>query len=114
MNSQSLIRLDAVRHSLKIDATGKIRVSFELNPMGSGMDAVFDCMSCADLLSWRAFNQWWECPHCGYQLTPAEAKIIVAYTQRKLNELSTDVDSKAGRKWAWVMWLRRLLGLKAA
>ena len=120
MNS-GLIRLDSVRHSLKIDAMGKIRVSFELNAIGNDIDAVFECMSCTDLLSWQASSRVWECPHCGYQLTPAEAGGVVANMRRKLNELSAELDelaykveTKVGRKWGWVMWLRRLLRLKAA
>lgn len=111
---ESYLRLDAIRSNLRIDHTGKIRVSFELAPFGNHLDAVFECISCADLLTYSQFHQWWYCPSCKYEVTVVEARSVVAYAQRRMLVLAEDVKSKGVHRWRWVTWLLQLLRPKAA
>lgn len=110
----SLVRLDAVRSNLRLNPIGKIRVSLELVPVGTHQEAIFECMSCADLMIWRPLQVWWQCPSCGYELVPAEAEEVVEHARQQLAVLLSDVREKKGGRWRWVTWLLLLLRRKAA
>ena len=110
-----LVRFDTSGAQLILEGVGKIRVSFEMRPAGSGLDAVFECLSCTDLLGWSDSRGRWACPTCGFELSPVEAHQVLRYMKHLLGLLATDVQAKGGGgQWRWGTWLRRLLRLKEA
>ena len=108
----SFISIDAAVESNLI-LLGKIRVTFEVDSEGSRVEAVFECLSCSDLLAWHPGRHWWFCPSCGYELTAPEAKRVIDFARERLRDLSRTV-GRGGGEWGLVRWLRRLLRLKGA
>lgn len=102
--------LATIRDRLVIDPTGKIRVVFESDEVRGQLEARFECVTCADLLQWTGLRQL-ECPSCGYEVRPAEADLVLKASDRMIEQLTIDTARMGGKsvKWAWVMWLRRLL-----
>lgn len=106
------LRLVSTRSLLQINPTGKVRVSYGNPYYGNASSAVFECISCDDLLVWNPALRWWCCSSCGYELTPPEADKVLRAARQQLHVLALDVRRK-GPKWGWVMWLLRLLRIAA-
>jgi hypothetical protein len=104
--------LRSMRANMRIDPSGKIRVAFLSPPFADSYDAVFECLSCDDLLVWESKVGWWTCPSCAYELTPDEADDVITQSQMRLKCLSLKVRPK-GTRWGWVIWLLRLLRITA-
>ena len=110
--STALVRFEEARSQMQIDPAGKVRVCFEMDRTDEALEAVFECVSCGELLAWKRESSWWFCPSCGYELTIQEARKVVGFAQAKLGELAEAITGR-GTEWRWVTWLRKLLQRKA-
>lgn len=102
--------MEAVRGSVVIDPTVSVTVNFEVTVGEEGLSVpFFECKGCDALLRWNASKSYWVCPECAYELTAAEARLLVEDRRRKLGYLERYVDRKAGSasaaKKGWWSWL---------
>jgi transcription initiation factor IIE alpha subunit len=98
--------MDVLRKHLHLRHGGQLRVTFEdpyLLPM-------FECVSCAEKMTWEPTRGWWNCPDCGYELTPDEARDIVQKLTAALKLLKTDVRLKRRRTGLGLWLLEKLFG----
>lgn len=108
-----LVKIDATGANIVPDGASRVRVVFELVPAGSGMEGVFECLPCGDLLVWLGSKNRWVCPGCAYELHPVEAQFAIKIAHVLLDRLSETVTPVKDKKpWAWVTWLLRLLRIK--
>lgn len=97
--------MDQLRKSLHLRHGGQLRVLLE-DPY---LFTVFECVSCAEKMTWDSTRGWWNCPDCGYELTPDEAQDIVLKLTAALKLLKTDVRSKRKQRgFGWL--LEKLFG----
>lgn len=110
----TLVYLDQHRAKLRLDPRGVIRIVFE--PLANQIErtvAQFECVPCQDLLDWNPLRNWWYCPSCKYEMTPAEADLLTNDAKQLLLDLSAKSGGKQTTQWALIKWFRKLLGLKA-
>jgi ribosomal protein L37AE/L43A len=111
-----LVKIDKDGANIVPDGAAKVRVCFEMDQTGSNLEAVFECLACGDLLvSQGTTKVRWTCPSCTYELHPMEAALVVRHARFLLDRMSEVLVPVKGKKqWVWVVWLLRLLRLKAA
>lgn len=105
--------LAPIRAKLRIDPTGKVRLAFELDPLGITLIPIFECLTCCVALEWEPLQKWWDCPVCGYELTPEEGGLVLKKARMLMALTESDLKEKSG-KWDFGTWLRRRLRRKAA
>ena len=59
----------------------------------------YQCLTCADRLSWENDQRFFECPSCGYQLTADEATILCDDAIRSVQALASLTRKKRGVLW---------------
>ena len=108
---------EATRMHMVIDPTDSVRINFEV---ASGEDGAtwpfFECRGCEALLQWEELPKFWRCPACSYELTPREARLLIAGIRLKVASLTRYVDKKENLHltpaptglWAWLrgLWAR--------
>lgn len=109
--------MDSVRGSVLIDPTDNVRVNFDVELGEDGTSVpFFECKACEELLQWAPAEHYWACTACGYELTPAEARLLLDALHHKLGYLEKYVDRKAGTpaatKKGWLAWLLGLFSRK--
>lgn len=90
--------MDNMRQRLHLRHGGQLRVVFE-DPY---VLPAFECVACAEKMTWDPLKDWWNCPDCGYELTPDEAQDIVRKLQTALKLLKSDVRLKRKGFWTWL------------
>jgi hypothetical protein len=96
--------MDSVRRRLQLRHGGQLRIVFE-DPF-SVPD--FECVACSEKMTWEPIKYWWNCPDCGYELTPDEARGILQKLQLSLKLLKSDV--RLTRKGFFTWLSQRLFG----
>lgn len=111
-----LVKIDKNGANIVPDGFAKVRIAFELDQYGMGLEAVYECLTCSDLLGFVEAKRKWICPSCLFELHPMEADLVVMHAKALLDCLQAKSKTEVQRKtqWAWVAWLRRLLRLKEA
>lgn len=82
-------------------AGAQLRVLFE-DPFETPQ---FECFACLKKMTWDSSRGWWNCPECGYELSPDEARNVVQKLTAALKLLKDDVSSKRARKGFGLSWL---------
>lgn len=109
-----LVKIDKDGANIVPDGAAKVRVAFEMDRYGSNLEAVYECLTCSDLLVFSNAKRW-TCPSCSYELHWLEADMVVLHARAMLDQLQEKSGTRKKKtRWAWVMWLRRLLRLKEA
>ena len=105
---------DALRRRMLVLPT---RVALRLEPVRGKIIPMFVCLSCessvvpdvaSSVLRWREDKGWFECAHCGLDLLPREADLLVGDGLDALRSLRTDVLGERTNRWHWVAFLGRL------
>lgn len=110
-----LVKIDKDGANIVPDGAAKVRVRFEMDRYDSNLEAVFECLTCTDLLLFADSKKRWICPSCSYELHQLEADMVVMHARVMLDQLQEKLGTRKKKiRWAWVTWLRQLLRLKEA
>ncbi len=97
------------RHKFTVPAVGQVEIRVDFHdPEGQAVDgsAWFQCLPCGRELAVNPDRQLFECPECGYELTPVE---VTDLCRRYVEALEKTFDPvTVGRKRKW--WLWRFIG----
>ena len=99
-------RMDLLRQHLRLVHGGQVRVLFE-HPY---LSPKFECAACEQKMHWEVNKGWWNCPDCGYELTPNEAGEIVLMLASGIRLLKSDVKQKRGSKGFFTWLSEKLFG----
>jgi len=101
---QGLLRLDRADGLL-------IRVIFDSPDEEGALTAFFECGACGEVVRSLPDSRDWQCPECGYELSPGEAEGVIVNCYAALSQLMTDVRFRQGRRslWGWGRLLQTLL-----
>jgi len=106
---------DSMRRRMLVLPT---QVALRLEPVRGKIIPMFVCLSCessvvpdevASVLRWHEDKEWFECAHCGLELLPREADLLVVDGLDALRSLRMDVTGEKTNRWHWVAFLSRLL-----
>jgi hypothetical protein len=103
-------KMDDFRQKLRLVHTGHLRVIFEAAPGIGFLVPSFECSACERNLEWNLERSWWNCPECGYELTPDEALGITKQLGAGLTLLRRDVSRRRQSKGPLKWLLEKLFG----